>query len=326
MKKIFKFFFLVAYIFIIGEIGLRIVSSFTNISYIERLKYAKKLTTNSENINLSYEHVKNANEKLMGVNIRLNSLGHRNGNISSEKGTSEHRIHIVGSSLVLGWGVEEENTFSKVLEKKLNLNKNIKQKGKDIFVINGGISNTNTQDHLQLFKNQLIKTKPDTFVLGFFINDAEENNETKDSKIFKYSYFSLFIYQQVKSYFFKGTLEEYYLSLYNEGKLGWTNSQKSILYLKNLCKEKNINFVILILPSLHNFSENNELKNLYTKITNKFLKMNIFVVNAYSSLSKEFKSNPRKAWIASDDTHPNSKAHEIIANDLYNFLLNKNII
>jgi hypothetical protein len=47
--------------------------------------------------------------------------------------------------------------------------------------------------------------------------------------------------------------------------------------------------------------------------------MNIPVINTYDSLSKEFKSNPRKSWISRNDSHPNIKAHEIIANDLYMF-------
>ena len=74
MKKLFKFLFLIIYIFFIGEIGLRVVSSFANISYIERLKYAKKLTTSSESINFSHDHIPNSKAKLMGVNINLNSL------------------------------------------------------------------------------------------------------------------------------------------------------------------------------------------------------------------------------------------------------------
>ena len=326
MKKFFRFLFLLLYIFSIGEIGLRIVSSFANIAYIERLKYAKKLTISSENINLSHEHKPNSKARLMGVNINLNSFGHRSEEISINKPKNEHRIHIIGSSLILGWGVEEENTFSKVLEKKLNSDENIKKKEKDIFVINGGISNTNTQNHLQLFKNQFIQTKPDTFILGYFVNDAEIISKKKDSLILKYSYFSLFIYQQIKSYFFKGTLDQYYVDLYEEEKLGWVDVQKSVLDLKNLCKKNNINFVILLLPSLHSFSESNDLKNLYTKINNKFLEMNVSVVNTYNSLSKAFGSNPSNAWIANDDTHPNAKAHEIIANNLYNHLLNENII
>ena len=73
----------------------------------------------------------------------------------------------------MGWGVKKENTFSSILEKDLNLNVNVKEKYNSIFVINAGIGNTNTQHHFQLFKDQFNSTKPDTFILQYFINDAE---------------------------------------------------------------------------------------------------------------------------------------------------------
>ena len=145
----------------------------------------------------------------------------------------------------------------------------------------------------------------------------------KNNLILKHSYFLAFIYQRIASYFFQGNISDYYVKLYNENSLGWVSVIHSIENLQIFCKKNNVDFNILFLPNHHDFSENNKLSSLYSKINNKFLSMNISVINTFDSLSKEFKTNPKLSWIAKDDSHPNFKAHEIIADDLYNFLITK---
>ena len=56
----------------------------------------------------------------MGVKLKFNSLGNRNSDLINPKSENEIRIHIVGSSLVMGWGVKQDNIFSSRLETKLN--------------------------------------------------------------------------------------------------------------------------------------------------------------------------------------------------------------
>ncbi len=321
MKIFFNFLFLFLYIFAIGEIGLRTISNFINVSDIEKLKYAKELISSSNNPDLSSEHIPNSQSKLMGVDIILNSLGHRNKEIAVQKPKNEYRIYVTGSSLIMGWGVEQENLFSSILEKRLNLNKNIIKKNKSVIVINSGIMNTNTQHHFQQTKDQFNLTKPDTIILGYFIDDAKIIQTKKNNLILKHSYFLSFIYQKIKSYFFGGTLADYYVELHNEDNLGWLSAKMSIENLRDFCRKNNVNFAILFLPDFQDFSENNILNNLYSEINNRFSEMNIPVINTYDSLSREFKLNPEESWISRDDSHPNSKAHEIIANDLYNFFI-----
>ena len=325
MNNFFKFLFLSLYIVFIGEIGIRTISHFTNIYEIEMLKYAKKLKRSSENPNLSHEHIPNSQSQLMGVNIVLNSLGHRNNELQNEKANGEYRIHIIGSSITLGWGIETEKTFTSVLEKKLNTNEKIKKEKKSYVVVNGGIGNTNTTHHVELFKAQFNLINPDTVILQYFINDAEIIKKKKNNYILKYSYFIAFIYQHIKSYSFHGTLYEYYSDLYNENNLGWISAKNSILKLKDLCNENDISLIILFVPDFHDLSEKNPLTNLYLKITEQFNIMGIPIINSYESLSNEFKFNSLESWVSKDDAHPNSRAHSIIANDTYNFLIHTNL-
>ena len=321
----FKFLFLVIYIFFVAEFGLRTISYFVNIYDMEMLKYAKKLKKTSKNSNLSHEHIPNVEAKLMGVNVKLNSLGHRNEEVLEKKGKDEHRVHIIGSSMTLGWGVEKEKIFPTLLEKKLNQNKFIKQSFSKIIVINAGIGNTNTKHHYYLFKDQYMSTKPDTLILQYFINDAEIIKKKKNNPILKTSYFAAFLYQQILSFSFSGSLDNYYKDLYDDNSRGWLSVKNSVIKLKELSENNNINFVVMIIPDLHDFSSNNDLVPLYKKIDNEFSKMDIPTVNTYKSLSNEFKNGAIKSWVSKSDAHPNAKAHEIISNDLYNFILAQNI-
>tara|TARA_B110001452_G_scaffold208356_1_gene178606 strand:+ start:2961 stop:3842 length:882 start_codon:yes stop_codon:yes gene_type:complete len=291
---------------------------------MEMLKYAKKLKITSKNSNLSHEHIPNSEAKLMGVNIKLNSLGHRNKEVLEKKSKDEYRVHIIGSSMTLGWGVEKEKIFPSILEKKLNQNNLIKESYSKIIVINAGIGNTNTKHHYYLFKDQYMSTKPDTLILQYFINDAEIIKKKKNNPILKTSYFAAFLYQQILSFSFSGSLDNYYEDLYSDNSRGWLSVKNSVIKLKELSDNNNINFIVMIIPDLHNFSNNNELVPLYKKIDNEFSKMDIPTVNTYKSLSNEFKNSAIKSWVSKSDAHPNAKAHEIISNDLYNFMLKQN--
>ena len=105
MNNFFKFLFLSLYIVFIGEIGIRTISHFTNIYEIEMLKYAKKLKRSSENPNLSHEHIPNSQSQLMGVNIVLNSLGHRNNELQNDLGADAVLLTNLSYVYIFMWSI-----------------------------------------------------------------------------------------------------------------------------------------------------------------------------------------------------------------------------
>ena len=318
IKNFLKILFLSIYIFVICEVGIRIISNLTNIYEIEMLKYAKQLKKISADPNLSHEHIPNKSAKLMGVEISLNSLGHRK-TIShielSKKRVKDYRIHIIGSSIALGWGVDLGYTFADLLYKSLHT----RTDKKNIKVINGGIGNTNTKHHAALFAKKFRKTQPDFLILQYFINDAEVIDKKKNPIIIKYSNFVALFYQMFKSYSFKGTLFDYYSELYKENSEGWIEVKKSVKSIKDICEENNIKLAVLFIPDFHDLSENNKLKPIYKKISDEFSIMGLDVINTFDALSTEFKLNSQKAWVTKGDPHPNDKAHEIIALELIKY-------
>jgi len=101
-----------------------------------------------------------------------NSLGYRGEDFETEKRKGEARILVEGDSFVLGFGVEDREVFTKVLEEKL---------GKDVKVINAGYAGGMGPDgyYLQL-KNSGMKLQPDLVVFSLFVyndfTDVKDND------------------------------------------------------------------------------------------------------------------------------------------------------
>jgi lysophospholipase L1-like esterase len=320
-KKVFTWFMVLVWVLVCGEVSLRVISNFIPIYNIEMLEYAKSLKIQSQNPEISHVHKKNSSAHLMGVDISLNSLGHRNNELQNPKGKSEKRVLILGDSIALGWGVAQENAFSESLEKKLNEEKG-KQTGRQYVSINAGIGNYNTFYKVELFKEQMEVVDPDLVILQYFINDAQSNPSGTNNLILKHSLLAAASHFYFSSIFSGSTktLAEYYLEMYEDGNPGWINAKASLDELKTICKEKKIQLIALLMPDMHDLSNNNPVNLVYKKINQTFEELQVPVVNAFTVYQATFKENPKNAWVAPDDPHPNSKAHQIVADSLFDII------
>ena len=328
LKTFTKTLLIIVYIILIGELTFRVISKFIVISEIEKLKYALHSFKKSENPILDKEHVTNQNINLMGVKLKFNSLGNRNSDLINPKSENEIRIHIVGSSLVMGWGVKQDNIFSSKLETKLNrfINNSSVNDISNVKIINSGVMNTNTEYHVESAIYNFKKIKPDIIILGYFIDDSKLLTKNKLTPILKYTYFLSFLYKKIESYFYFGTLQDYYAKINDENGPGWKKTEEAIYKLKKFCKINNVRFVIMLLPDFQDFSNKNRLEEIYLNVLNRINKINISTINTYESLKKKYEKNPKNSWISKDDAHPDGKAHDIISNDILIFILEKNLL
>ena len=115
----FKTVFVLISIFIgiiLCELTLRIKHSFFINYDIEMWKYAKKLKQKSSNIKIGHTHIKNSSAKLQDVEIRINNYGQRDVDLSNKMIKNFDRSFLIlGSSVALGWGVENSNVFTNVV-------------------------------------------------------------------------------------------------------------------------------------------------------------------------------------------------------------------
>lgn len=308
-----------------AEMAMRVITSHFIIYDIEMHKYAKKLKRRSSVPGLSHEHIPNAKAHLMGVDVELNRLGFRDRDFPSIKPNHEFRILLVGSSITLGWGVKQDSVFTNVLEKKLNDLSASQKRGISYRVINSGIGNYNTKLESIALKQNLSQVNPDMIILHYFLRDAEEISFKSSNFIVSHSYFAAYLVVRVKqllSQFKSGNVGDYYRNLYTDQSPSWKTAQDSILEIRNLCQSKNIKFMVVIQPELHNFSEESPQNECYKIVENFLSKNNIPSINLIEIFRKTFKV-PSDVWVNPDDAHPNAEGHRLMADDLFEYLKNK---
>ncbi len=99
-----------------------------------------------------------------------NSKGFRNTKeFTYEKPAGTMRVLSLGDSCTQGHEVRQDQTFSAVLERSLNLHKSPAE------VINTGVSGFGNDEELVLLENEGFKYNPDVVVVGFFGNDYDDN-------------------------------------------------------------------------------------------------------------------------------------------------------
>ncbi|MBK6604815.1 MAG: hypothetical protein IPG24_04860 [Leptospiraceae bacterium] len=142
--------------------------------------------------------------------FKTNSLGIRNPEITEKKGK---RILVLGDSFVFGWGVNEEYTFVRLAEKKLQA------KDPNITLVNTGIPNTGPENYLPMYRALRDKLKPDLVVTVLYPNDVTDSGPTVFLEAIKNALskkktirFAFFIMPKASDYFLK-----YFLARMNQG-------------------------------------------------------------------------------------------------------------
>lgn len=105
----------------------------------------------------------------------LNSFGMRGPETTLAKPQSRKRILFVGDSFTLGFTVDDDKSFVRVLERDLRAN------GHDVEALNGGTEGYSTDQEL-LFLQQVGKQfQPDFVVFAPYLNDVHQNTIAKYS-------------------------------------------------------------------------------------------------------------------------------------------------
>ena len=314
--------FYAALIILSGELVMRVMAAVKPIYSVEMMKYASSHIIKSPSPNIAHVHRPNASGRLMGVDLTLNSMGHRSRELQHPKLPSEKRIFVLGSSITMGWGVKPEDVFTADVENRLN--RDWKDSGIAYTVVNAGIANYNTVYEVELFKGQVDQVEPDMVVLNYFINDAKADPIARQTSILKHSFFLAFIYERLAGLYagIKGkSLVDDYRELYKDGQTSWERCKQAVLELKAMCADRKIPLVILFMPDTHNLSQEGPYPAIYDKAVSTFRQMNIETLNTYPEFYEKYGKDPKQLWVAIGDPHPNRNGHLILADNLYEYLV-----
>lgn len=124
--------------------------------------------------NLSVQCVNTVNrielEKGIKVWLKSNSDGFRTRDIPVNKDENVYRIAVLGDSTAFGWGVNQQERFSDILEKKLN-----NSGGQYCYeILNFGIPGYTTFHGKEVFDRYVLKYSPDMVILSFGANDGKK--------------------------------------------------------------------------------------------------------------------------------------------------------
>jgi len=148
-------------VFILSEIAVRVFSPAPRNPFVFDSVIGYKYQANSEvSFFVQGKEVKN----------KVNSLGFLDDNHSFEKNAETYRIVFIGDSFLAAINVLRQNTFPKLLEKRLS-----EISEREIEVINLGLGGFGTAHEYLTLKEYGIKLNPDLTILAFTNNDVIDN-------------------------------------------------------------------------------------------------------------------------------------------------------
>ena len=297
------------------EIFARIVYARPSMHFgLEMWKYAKQLKIRAENKEMSHRHRPNSEAFLMGVDVKIDSLGLRDHEVALQKPPDNYRIVVLGDSTTLGWGVHFEKTYPKLLEQSLNANPP-SARWKKYEVVNTGIGNYNTAQELASFKERWLALNPDMVLIGWYINDAEPTPKPSNNWLAYHSYGYVWLTSNFdameRNVGVHKNYREYYRGLYAADQPGWKVCQDAFAELTGICKVRNVPLHILLIPELHTLSGNYEFKDIDDLIRDVGKKSGTEVVDLIDAFPAS--GDPVQYWASPEDDHPNDKANELMA-------------
>ena len=118
---------------------------------------------------LGFFHIPNQQGWIEDGRVTINSIGFRGRELIEPKPANTFRVVVLGDSLTLGWGVQDDETYCARLEQKIQ--REIPA-GKVCEIVNCGVGAYDTRREVALFKRFAPLLEPDLILLGFYINDV----------------------------------------------------------------------------------------------------------------------------------------------------------
>lgn len=165
LAKLRLAFFSVILTLLVLEIAIRIICP-QDLGYWDSRPF-RRLTAEAPHY---VENIPDTGTNFIGVPIHINSLGMRGEEIAIPKPPKTVRILAVGDSITFGYGIRLEDTYAKVLERRLNQES---VNGTSYEVLNGGTLGGSLADYLHFLTRKVEILQPDTVVVGLCLNDIQ---------------------------------------------------------------------------------------------------------------------------------------------------------
>ena len=296
----------------------------------------RRIIRPSKNPRIVYELIPNLSLTFLDKPYMTNPHGYRGPVYSNTKDENVFRLVGLGDSIMWGWGVADNEYYLALLDVYLN---NSAPDGYSWEIINTAVPGYNTAMEVETFKEKGVHYKPDIVIIGFFVNDLSLPNFIRKAenyfdlrRSFAVEYFSSRLMPYHEN--FSGGLmdapppdigqhsESDPLRVPTEYKdmVGFNAYQLSMIKMKELSLEYNFQIVVFTHWRIPDVLKD-VLKNLNIPILEAFPSLETYMI---THGIKEYMGSP--LTVSKHDGHPSALAHTILADVLYNYLQEEDIL
>jgi hypothetical protein len=249
----------------------------------------------------------------------INSDGFRDREFSIEKPNNTFRIIAIGPSRVYGWGVEIEEDHVKVLEKLLN-NNSLRKKYE---VLNLGISGANLDYSMAMLVEKGLKYNPDLITVMIYSTSVGNNDYDRSLEINTSNEYRLEHPNASSSEiedFANKAVENYENYALTQPEKQWQeNVMPALEVLYNISISKKIPVVIYY----HRFDPASPYSPYIPMLQDVSKKYSFYLFDMQKILM-QYPYN--YTHISPYDSHPSPFFHEIMAENLYRFLIENKLV
>jgi lysophospholipase L1-like esterase len=278
-----------------------------------------------------------------GIPVEINSHGLRGPETTYEKPPATFRILNLGDSIVMGWGVREENTYGQRLESMLNEERSVDL---NFEVINAGVPGWNLENALAYLEAEGLKYEPDLILLGLTLtNDIKgksallaDNQKAPIKWLRDNTYFWPFLTVQLRWLEARAngreridvidppTSPDKYFPLDPEAKQ-WNDFWNLVSAINQLAEENDVPVVLIIFPLEFQVIDESYPTLSQELLTAKATEAGIPAIDPLPTFRQACREKPGGACQLEDRylfadvwMHPSADGHKLIADELEAFL------
>jgi len=258
-----------------------------------------------------------------GVDYYLNAQGMRALKNYSEK--EGYRIAVLGDSVTFGHGVENNETFSYLLEREIGVE-----------VLNFGVSGYSMKANVYALQEKALSFNPDLVLLTVVMNDIEPSlvpfkTDEESTCILPFgiqvpcTYKNLIRKSKVIHFFYSGFNNLFYAQVQDYYTLSWGsemlyegNIAAPLSMFSEICTKEKISCAVVVFPLLQFNATHYPWEEQEEKLI-KEIKLLGFNSLLLRGVFQEY--TPKELGAVQDDIlHPNVFGHKIVAEEIINFI------